>query len=136
MKIWVNGCFDILHHGHLQMLRYAGRLGDRLVVGIDSDSRVKELKGRDRPYHNETQRKFNLKQLKYVDKVIIYESEEMLEWNIRNEEPDVMVIGSDYKNKKIIGVDYIRKIHYFDRIENMSTTDILNHGNIYTEKSR
>lgn len=136
MKVWVNGCFDILHYGHLQMLRYAGRLGDRLVVGIDSDSRVKELKGNDRPYHTETQRKFNLKQLKYVDKVIIYESEEMLEWNIRNEEPDVMVIGSDYKDKRIIGVECIKKIDYFKRIENISTTDIINYGNTHSEKSR
>lgn len=136
MKVWVNGCFDILHYGHLRMLRYAGNLGDRLVVGIDSDSRVKQLKGNDRPYHNETQRKFNLKQLKYVDKVIIYNSEEMLEWHIRNEEPDVMVIGSDYRDKKIIGIDFIKKIDYFERIESISTTDIMNYGNTYSEKSR
>lgn len=127
MKIWINGCFDVLHYGHLKMISYAGGIADELVIGIDSDRRVKELKGFNRPYHSEVERKFNLSQLKYVSKVIVFDSDVELESHIRNENVDGMVIGSDYKGKNIIGIDFIPRIYYFDRIEGKSTTDILNY---------
>lgn len=124
MKVWVNGCFDVLHYGHFQILQYASTFGD-VVVGIDSDRRVKELKGDDRPYHNELQRKQNLKLIKGVLKVIIFDTEEELMQSIANENPDIMVIGSDYKDKRIIGREFVREVKFFDRIKDLSTTDIL-----------
>ena len=127
MKIWINGCFDILHHGHFQMIRYARSLGDELIVGIDSDERVKQLKGQDRPYHTDVQRKYNLYRLKDVTKVVTFGTDNELLWHIENEEPDCMVIGSDYKNKNIIGFDLFRKVYYFDRVSNLSTTNILSY---------
>lgn len=125
MKIWINGCFDILHHGHFRLLRHAKMLGDEVVVGIDSDRRVKELKGSDRPYHTVEQRKFNLHQIEGVWKVVTFDSEKELIWHIRNEEPDIMLIGSDYKGKRIVGSEYIPKIVYFNRLNGFSTTEIL-----------
>lgn len=125
MKVWVNGCFDILHYGHFRLLRHAVKLGDRVVVGIDSDRRVKELKGTDRPYHTEVQRKHNLKCINGIRKVIVFDTDKELRWHIENEEPDIMVIGSDYKGKEIIGSEFIKRIEYFDRIKNLSTTKIL-----------
>jgi len=125
MKIWLNGCFDVLHHGHFRLLRHAKLLGDEVVVGIDSDRRVKELKGSDRPHHTLDQRKFNLHQIEGVRKVVDFDSDEDLIWHIRNEEPDAMLIGSDYRDKPIVGEEYLKEIIYFDRITGFSTTKIL-----------
>ena len=71
MKIWLNGCFDVLHHGHFKMIQHATSFGGQVMIGIDSDKRVKELKGDQRPFHNEKERSFNLKQIKGVDTVVV-----------------------------------------------------------------
>lgn len=126
MKVWVNGCFDVLHYGHFKLLEYAYHLGDYVVVGIDSDRRVKGLKGNDRPYHTQHQRRSNLLSVKWVNKVVVFDTDDELRWHIQNEEVDIMVIGSDYKNKEIIGSEFIPKITYFDRMNDFSTTNILN----------
>jgi rfaE bifunctional protein nucleotidyltransferase chain/domain len=125
-KVWVNGCFDVLHHAHFRLLEHAASFGELLVVGIDSDKRVKELKGDDRPFHSQEERKYNLERIKGVKRVVIFDSSEMLEQLIKTFEPDVFVIGSDYKNKSIIGGQYAKSIVYFNRIDNFSTTKILN----------
>jgi len=78
-KIWTNGCFDILHIGHIKMLEAAKSRGDYLVVGIDSDSRVKELKGKDRPFNNQENRKAFLESIRFVDEVVVFESAQHLE---------------------------------------------------------
>lgn len=124
-KVWVNGCFDVLHHAHFKLLEHAASFGELLIVGIDSDKRVKELKGNDRPFHSQEERKYNLERVKGVKRVVIFDSPEMLEELIKTFEPDVFVIGSDYKNKPIVGGQYAKSIVYFNRIENFSTTKIL-----------
>jgi D-beta-D-heptose 7-phosphate kinase/D-beta-D-heptose 1-phosphate adenosyltransferase len=126
--VWMNGCFDVLHYGHFRMIKHAASLGDKLVIGIDSDRRVKELKGESRPFHNQEQREFNLKQLKEVDQVMIFDSEEELRNILDYFTPDIFVIGSDYKDKPIIGSEFVKEIVYFDRIEGFSTSNILNYG--------
>jgi cytidyltransferase-like protein len=78
-KVWINGCFDVLHHAHFKMIEHASTFGDLLVVGIDSDKRVKELKGDGRPFHTENERKYNLEQIKGVSKVVIFDSSITLE---------------------------------------------------------
>ena len=125
MKVWINGCFDVLHHGHFKLIEHASTFGDLLVVGIDSDKRVKELKGDGRPFHTENERKYNLEQIKGVSKVVIFDSSITLEEMIKSYQPDVFVIGSDYKNKPIVGEQYAKSIVYFNRMENFSTTKIL-----------
>jgi rfaE bifunctional protein nucleotidyltransferase chain/domain len=127
-KVWMNGCFDVLHHAHFKMIEFASTFGDLLVIGIDSDKRVKELKGDDRPFHSEEERKYNLEQLKGVKKVVIFDSAKILEELIKTYEPDVFVIGSDYKNKPIVGEQYAKSIVYFNRMESFSTTKILSNG--------
>ena len=99
--------------------------GGLLVIGIDSDRRVKELKGNDRPFHSEEERKYNLEQIRGVSKVVIFDSSVLLEHLIKTYEPDVFVIGSDYKNKPIVGEQYAKSIVYFNRMEDFSTTKIL-----------
>lgn len=73
--IWTNGCFDILHIGHIRLFKYAKSLGNWLIVGIDSDERVKQLKGKDRPINNQDNRREFLLGVRYVDEVFIFDDE-------------------------------------------------------------
>lgn len=120
----MNGAFDVLHIGHIRLLKHAAAMG-HLRVGIDTDERIKELKGPTRPFNSYNIRKEFLESLRFVDEVVGFGSEEELVECIRQYQPDIMVIGSDYKNKRIVGAEYIKKIVYFDRTSH-STTQILN----------
>ncbi len=125
MKIvWVNGCFDILHQGHLELLKYAASLGDKLCVGIDSDVRVSASKGKDRPVNNQTFRKNLLEALVYVDKVYIFDTDYQLSQYIKQLSPH-MVIGDDYVGKKVIGAEFADKVTFFPRIKEFSTTETI-----------
>ncbi len=122
MNIFVNGTFDILHRGHLELLNYAKSLGDYLCVGIDTDERVKEKKGPTRPIHSQDERKFFLENLKAVDEVKLFSSDEELEGLVKSFKPDIMVVGSDWKNKSVIGSYYAAELIFFDRIGDYATT--------------
>ena len=124
--IWTNGCFDILHRGHIELFKYAKSLGDKLIVGIDSDKKVKKDKGEFRPINTVNDRKFMLESIKYIDKVIVFDDTKGLEKEIEVILPDIMVIGSDWKDKTVIGKQYAGKLVFFNRIGDYSTTNILN----------
>jgi D-beta-D-heptose 7-phosphate kinase/D-beta-D-heptose 1-phosphate adenosyltransferase len=119
IKVFVNGTFDIVHRGHIELLNYARSKGDWLTVAIDSDRRVKELKGESRPINNERDRSFLLSSLKAVDQVVIFDSDLELVDLIKNH--TLMVKGSDYKDKPIIGDNYINIIFY-NLVDGYSTT--------------
>ena len=120
-KVFVNGTFDILHRGHLELLKYAKSLGD-VIVGIDTDECVREKKGPTRPIHNQEERKFFLENLKSVDEVIFFSSEPEFEGLIKSLEPDIIIVGSDWKEKSTIKSYYDGELIFFDRIEEYSTT--------------
>jgi D-beta-D-heptose 7-phosphate kinase/D-beta-D-heptose 1-phosphate adenosyltransferase len=120
-SIFVNGTFDILHPGHVQLLNYARSLGDSLIVAIDSDRRVRELKGANRPINSDDDRKFMLENLRSVDTVWIFDTDQELEDICRLHNP-IMVKGSDYRGRAIIGQQYCKEIVFYDRIEPYSTT--------------
>ena len=122
MKIFVNGTFDILHPGHIQLLNYAKSLGDTLTVGIDSDRRVAEKKGSSRPVNGVGDRAYMLQNLKAVDHIVIFDSDEELERCIKIVKPDIMVVGSDWKGKSVIGSMYSAELRFFDRVEEYATT--------------
>jgi len=123
-NVWVNGTFDVLHVGHIRLLKLASTFG-RVRVGIDSDDRIKKLKGPERPFNTMNVRKEILESLVYVDSVVIFNDDYSLVNEIKNWNSKTMVIGSDYKNKKIIGGDLFENIIYFDRLSDYSTTKIL-----------
>ena len=120
--IFVNGTFDVLHPGHVQLLNYAKSFGDTLTVGIDSDRRVTEKKGPSRPIYNIKDRSFMLQNLKSVDYVVVFDSDEELEHCLKTIRPDIMVVGSDWKGKSVIGSMYSAELKFFDRIEEYATT--------------
>ena len=124
-KVWVNGCFDVLHRGHIELFKFAKSKGDFLIIGIDSDERIKSMKGDLRPFNSEEDRRFFLESIKFIDHVEIFTSDEDLEKKIFYFDPDVMVVGSDYKNKKVIGSQHAKELLFFDRIQGYSTTNIL-----------
>jgi|TARA_R100000152_G_C6683816_1_gene117014 D-beta-D-heptose 7-phosphate kinase/D-beta-D-heptose 1-phosphate adenosyltransferase len=125
IKVWTNGCFDILHRGHIEMFRYAKSLGDELVVGIDTDEKVKLDKGENRPINNLQDRMYMLQSIKYINKVIPFDSTEDLRKTIRWYQPDLMVIGSDWKGKDVIGREFSDKLVFFNRVGDYSTTNFL-----------
>lgn len=125
-KVWTNGTFDVLHVGHLKLLEYAASFGE-LTVGIDSDKRVKELKGLDRPFNNTLDRKYFLESIKFVHNVVVFNSREELINMVKDFEPDYMVIGSDYIDKPVFGSEYAKELLFFDKLEQYSTTTILSY---------
>jgi D-beta-D-heptose 7-phosphate kinase/D-beta-D-heptose 1-phosphate adenosyltransferase len=123
--IFVNGPFDILHMGHLALLSFAKSLGDELVVAIDSDNRVKQLKGNDRPINNQNERGSLLAALKDVDRVYVFDTdEELIDLMSKC---DIIVKGSDYEGKTIVGQDVCKELIFFKRIDGFSTTEKIAH---------
>ena len=131
MRVIVNGTFDILHRGHLEMLEYAKSQGSYLLVAIDSDRRVKELKGESRPINTVADRRAMLQSLRFVDYVKVFDTTEELIEIIKLYKPDIMVKGSDYQGKSVTGETLILKVIYYDRTEHSTTKaiqDIINRG--------
>ena len=127
-KIFVNGCFDIIHRGHIELFLYAKSLGDILFVGIDTDERVKFAKGLDRPFNNQYDRKYVLESIGCISKVYFFESNKALENLIKEISPDIMVLGSDWEGKEVIGGKFAKELKFFKRIGKYSTTKILEYS--------
>ena len=127
--VFTNGCFDIMHVGHVRYLQAAAKLGDILVVGLNSDSSIKRLKGSDRPINSETDRAEMMCALGFVDCVIMFEDDTPLEL-IKKIQPDVLVKGGDYTNEYIVGTNEVEarggKLVLIPFIEGKSTTKIIN----------
>ena len=123
-KVWVNGTFDVLHVGHLKLLEFASSLGN-LRVGIDSDERVKILKGNERPFNKMEDRKYFLESLKFVKEVVVFNSQEELINLVKEYQPYYMVVGDDYKNQKVFGSEHVEEVIFFGKISEYSTTKIL-----------
>jgi D-beta-D-heptose 7-phosphate kinase/D-beta-D-heptose 1-phosphate adenosyltransferase len=126
-RIVINGTFDILHLGHIRLLNYARSIPNSYVyVLIDSDLRVKQLKGSSRPVNSEYERASLLHALRSVDRVDIFDTDDELREYIRRFQPDLMIKGSDYRGQTIIGSEYCGDIEFFDRLERYSTTNKVN----------
>ena len=126
--VWVNGCFDLLHEGHLQLLNKASKLGGFLVVGINSDESVRHLKGASRPYLQEENRARTLLQFPFVDLVIIFSEDDPLNV-LRQVRPGKVVKGPEYRNKDFPEKNFLNEIgctvHYIDEVPGVSTTRIV-----------
>ena len=125
ITVFVNGTFDVLHRGHIELLKMARAQGDRLIVAIDSDSRVKDKKGMTRPFNNQNDRLFMIESIRYVDEAHIFDSDEALAALTKRFSPDIMMVGSDWRGKPIVGNENSKEVRFFDRIDGYSTTKIL-----------
>ena len=121
---FVNGCFDVLHPGHIALLEFAKSKADKLVVGIDSDKKIRITKP-GRPVFTQWERKYMLESIRFVDDVWVFDSAESLDKLVEYISPDIMVIGSDWKGKEVVGSQYAAELIFFERIGEFSTTKIL-----------
>ena len=121
--VFTNGCFDIVHRGHVELLKYCREIGSRVIVGLNSDDSVKKLKGDQRPYFNQQDRKILLENLSCVDEVHIFNEETPYDL-IFKLKPDIIVKGGDYMPSKVVGSD-ICEVRIFNFINGYSTTNIL-----------
>jgi len=122
--VFTNGCFDILHIGHVKYLQKAKTLGDKLIVGVNSNSSVKNLKGEDRPINDEYDRAYLLASLEVVDYVVIFEEDTPYNL-IKKIKPDVLVKGKDYENKEVVGSDLVKEVKLIEFVDGKSTTNII-----------
>ncbi|EFO9214082.1 D-glycero-beta-D-manno-heptose-7-phosphate kinase [Campylobacter lari] len=123
--VFTNGCFDIMHYGHIKYLEKAKKLGDILVVGLNSDESVKRLKGNSRPINLEFQRACMLASMYFVDYVVIFNEDTPYEL-IEFLKPDILVKGADYKGKEVVGSNLVKKVELIDFEDGFSTTNIIN----------
>lgn len=128
--VFTNGCFDILHIGHLTYLHKASKLGDIMVVGLNSDSSVQKIKGKKRPLVPEKERAFALACLEFIDYIVIFKEENPVKV-ISTIIPDILVKGSDYKKKDILGGDIViengGKVVRMPLVKGRSTTNFIKH---------
>ena len=126
--VFTNGCFDIIHPGHIHLLTSASSKGDVLVVGLNSDQSIKNFKSKNRPICPQYDRAFVVGALSCVDFIIIFD-EDTPEELIKKIEPDVLVKGSDYNNKFIAGADFMlekkKRVELVNLLDHKSTTDII-----------
>ena len=126
--VWLNGTFDVLHAGHIELFRQARKLAGpsgRVIVGTDSDERIRELKGPTRPINNLIDRVDFLRAIKYIDGVVTFSSADELEARIKQFSPDILLIGDDYIDKPIIGSQFAKKIVFFPRYGGLSSSRII-----------
>ncbi len=134
--VFTNGCFDLLHLGHITLLEEAAALGDKLIVGLNSDHSVKQIKGEKRPLFNQQERARLLAALEFVDLVVIFD-ESTPEKLIHALRPDVLVKGADYTIENVVGASFVQsyggEVKLLPLVENYSTTQLIqrickNHG--------
>jgi len=122
--VFTNGCFDILHRGHVSYLDVAKSFGDVLILGLNSDDSVRRLKGNDRPINNQEDRGFILAALESVDYVVNFSEDTPYEL-IKIVQPDILVKGADYEGKEVVGSDIAKEVRLVTFIDGKSTTQTI-----------
>lgn len=125
ITVWTNGCFDILHPGHIELFKIAKSLGDRLIVGIDTDEKVHTDKGSNRPINPISFRKAMLESNKYIDLVIPFGSRKELEQTIQLYSPDILLVGGDWRDGDVVGREYAKEVRFLNRVGGYSSTNII-----------
>jgi rfaE bifunctional protein nucleotidyltransferase chain/domain len=127
--VFTNGCFDMLHRGHIEYLAKAASFGEMLLVGLNTDTSVQKIKGAGRPLNDEQSRAVALASLLFVDAVVLFDEETPYEL-IKSVKPDVLVKGNDYKAEDIVGYDIVTnnggQVITVDLVEGYSTTSLIN----------
>lgn len=125
--VWCNGCFDLLHPGHVELLKVGKSLsqGGQLIVGLDSDRKIRNDKGSTRPINTFTVRKTMLEALRYVDLVLEFDTRRELEQLIEMYNPDILIDGGDWRNHEGVGRSFAKEVRFFNRVGGYSSTDII-----------
>ena len=126
-RIWLNGTFDVVHLGHIKLFQHAKELYPNSIVcvGVDTDKRIRQLKGPNRPINPLPFRVEFLKAIRFIDQVVTFPTDRGLCREIALFNPDVMLIGDDYRNRTIVGEELIPRIIYVERFDGLSTTSLI-----------
>jgi D-beta-D-heptose 7-phosphate kinase/D-beta-D-heptose 1-phosphate adenosyltransferase len=124
VRVWVNGTFDVLHIGHIKLLEFASKFGE-VRVGIDTDERVKQFKGESRPINTIKDRIDFMNSIKYVNSSVSFSTDEELCDRIKEWNADIIIVGNDYKDKRVIGSHLVKEVIFFDKIDGYSSTKII-----------
>ena len=131
--VWTNGCFDIMHPGHIELFKACKSLGDRLIVGVDTDAKVSADKGEKSPINPLSYRKTMLESIKYIDEVHAFGTRQELEELIQFYNPEVLVVGGDWRRGDVVGREFAKETRFFNRIGGYSTTkfidEVIRRGN-------
>lgn len=133
-RVWINGSFDVIHLGHIKLFQVGKsqiqfpHTSTNVRVGIDSDERVSRMKGANRPINSLSNRIDFLKSIRFVDEVVSFGSDDELRASIREYSPHIMCIGAEYRNRTIIGEEFVPRIIYVEKFGGLSTTKIVNGG--------
>lgn len=127
-RVWLNGTFDVLHYGHIHLFQHAKNLYPNTIVrvGLDTDERIRQMKGSTRPINTLSLRTKFLQSIRYIDEVVTFATDDELCEQIRVFNPHIMVIGDDYRERTIIGEEYIPRVVYVERYGGLSSTKIIN----------
>ena len=127
-RVWLNGTFDVLHAGHIHLFQHAKNLYPNTIVcvGLDTDERIRQMKGSNRPINPLHDRINFLHAIRYIDKVVTFGTDDELRAQIAAFKPHIMVIGDDYRGRTIIGEEYIPRVEYVERYDGLSSTKIVN----------
>ena len=123
--VWTNGCFDIMHPGHIELFKACKTLGDRLIVGVDTDEKVSADKGPKRPVNPLSYRIAMLESIKYIDEVHAFGTRRELEELIQFYNPEVLVVGGDWRRGDVVGREFAKDTRFFNRIGGYSTTKFI-----------
>ena len=125
--VWANGCYDLLHPGHIELLRIGKSLsmGGQLIVGLDSDRKIREDKGDTRPINTFDDRKILLESIRYVDLVVGFDTRTELEQLIELYNPDILLDGGDWREHEGVGRNFAKEVRFFNRIGGYSSTEII-----------
>ena len=124
--VWLNGCFDVLHIGHIKLFQKARQMGLPVIVGIDTDERIQSMKGEGRPINSLKDRVEMLRSIKYIDAIVDFSTDDELVKVIEAHAPRYMVIGEEYRAKPIIGSEFIKEIIYAKKYGDISSSSIIN----------
>ena len=125
ITVWTNGCFDILHPGHMELFKIAKSLGDRLIVGIDNDVKVFTDKGPNRPINDLQYRKAMLESNKHIDVVVPFGNRQELENLIELYSPDILLVGGDWRNGDVVGRQFAKEVRFLDRVGSYSSSKVI-----------
>ena len=125
--VWANGCYDLLHPGHIELLRVGKSLsqGGQLIVGLDSDRKIRVDKGETRPINTFNDRKILLESIRYVDLVVGFDTRTELEQLIELYNPDILLDGGDWREHEGVGRNFAKEVRFFNRIGGYSSTEII-----------
>ena len=126
-RVWLNGTFDVLHAGHIHLFQHAKNLYPNTIVcvGLDTDERIRQMKGSNRPINSLHDRINFLHAIRYIDKVVTFGTDDELRAQIAAFKPHIMVIGDDYRDRTIIGEEHVGRIVYVERYGGLSSSGIL-----------